>query len=53
MVSELRLTAGCVLMELARPAVSETSVYANGLNQIKNIIQKVSYMFSHTPSQSL
>jgi len=27
----LRLTAGCVLMELASPAVSETSVYANGL----------------------
>jgi len=31
LVSELRLTAGCVLMELASPAVSETSVYANGL----------------------
>jgi len=31
LVSELCLTAGCVLMELASPAVSETSVYANGL----------------------
>jgi len=31
LVSELRLTAGCVLMELVSPAVSETSVYANGL----------------------
>jgi len=31
LVSELRLTAGCVLMELASPAVSETSVYANGI----------------------
>ena len=30
-VSELRLTAGCVLMDLASPAVSGTSVYANGL----------------------
>jgi len=27
----LRLTAGCVLMDLASPAVSGTSVYANGL----------------------
>jgi len=32
LVSELRLTASCVLMELASPAVSETSVYANGLS---------------------
>jgi len=32
LVSELRLTAGCVLMDLASPAVSGTSVYANGLN---------------------
>jgi len=31
LVSELRLTAGCVLMDLASPAVSGTSVYANGL----------------------
>jgi len=31
LVSELRLTVGCVLMELASPAVSETSVYAKGL----------------------
>jgi len=31
LVSELRLTAGCVLMDLASPAVSQTSVYANGL----------------------
>ena len=26
-----RLTAGCVLMDLASPAVSQTAVYANGL----------------------
>jgi hypothetical protein len=26
-----RLTAGCVLIELASPAVSWTAVYANGL----------------------
>ena len=32
LVSELCLTAGCVLMDLASPAVSGTSVYANGLN---------------------
>ena len=31
LVSEFRLTAGCVLMDLASPAVSGTSVYANGL----------------------
>jgi len=31
LVSELSLTAGCVLMDLASPAVSQTSVYANGL----------------------
>ena len=31
LVSELRLTAGCVLMDLASPVVSGTSVYANGL----------------------
>jgi len=31
LVSELRLTAGCVLMDLASPAISQTSVYANGL----------------------
>jgi hypothetical protein len=27
-----RLTAGCVLMNLASPAVSWTAVYANGLS---------------------
>jgi len=26
-----RLTAGCVLIDLASPAVSQTAVYANGL----------------------
>jgi len=31
LVSELCLTAGCVLMDLASPAVSQRSVYANGL----------------------
>ena len=35
LVSELHLTAGCALMELASPAVSETSVYANGLIYIQ------------------
>ena len=36
LLSELRLTASCVLMELASPAVSETSVYANGLSTVSN-----------------
>jgi len=31
LVSELRLTAGCVLMDLVSPAISGTSVYASGL----------------------
>ena len=31
LVSELRLTAGCVLMDLVSPAVSGTSVYATPL----------------------
>jgi len=34
LVSELRLTAGCVLMDLASPAVSGMSVYANGLKML-------------------
>ena len=34
LVSELRLTASCVLMDLASPAVSGTSVYANGLRKL-------------------
>jgi len=38
LVSELRLTAGCVLMDLASPAVSGTSVYANGLKPELNPI---------------
>ena len=32
LVSEFRLTAGCVLMDLASPAASQAAVYANGLN---------------------
>jgi len=32
--SELRLTAGCVLMDLAGPAVSGTFVYAFGLTNV-------------------
>jgi len=36
LVSEFRLTAGCVLMDLASPAVSGTSVYANGLKKPKD-----------------
>ena len=32
--SELRLTAGCVLMDLVSPAVSGTSVYAFGLTTL-------------------
>ena len=30
-----RLTAGCVLIDLASPAVSQTAVYANGLKERK------------------
>jgi len=37
MVSELRLTASCVLMDLASLAVSGTSVYANGLRREKQV----------------
>jgi len=36
LVPELRLTAGCVLMDLASPAVSGTSVYANGKSGCRN-----------------
>jgi len=39
LVSELRLTDGCVLMDLASPAVSGTSVYANGLNPDTSLFQ--------------
>jgi len=35
LVSELCLTADCVLMDLASPAVSGTSVYANGYYSYK------------------
>jgi len=35
LVSELRLTAGRVLMDLASRAVSGTSVYANGLKYVE------------------
>jgi hypothetical protein len=31
------LTAGCVLIDLASPAVSQTAVYANGLIKILSI----------------
>ena len=34
LVSELRLTAGYVLMDLASPAASQGAVYANGLNDM-------------------
>ena len=39
LVSELRLTAGCVLMDLVSPAVSGMSVYASGLKNV--MIDKV------------
>jgi len=46
LVSEFRLTAGCVLMDLASPAVSQTSVYANGLNvNHKETVSWTSNMF--------
>jgi len=32
-----RLTAGCVLIDLARPGVSQTSVYAKGLNMLHTL----------------
>jgi len=31
LVSEFRLTAGCILMDLAIPAAPQAAVYANGL----------------------
>jgi len=45
LVSELRLTAGCVLMDLASPAVSGTSVYANGLNAQVDIVNGLWKMY--------
>jgi len=45
LVSELRLTAGCVLMDLANPAVLGTSVYASGL---RNALPKLSLAFFHS-----
>jgi len=39
LVSELRLTADCVLMDLVSPAVSQTSVYANGLIHHTTVLQ--------------
>jgi len=38
LVSELRLTAGCILMDLASPAVSGTSVYANGFKGLISLL---------------
>ena len=46
LVSELRLTAGCILMDLASPAVSGTSVYANGLITAKIICWKFKALFA-------
>jgi hypothetical protein len=33
-----RLTGGCVLMDLASPAVSQMAVYANGLSSSETAI---------------
>ena len=49
LVSELRLTAGCVIMDLASPAVSGTSVYASGLICLEKCLKrKVLICFSKT-----
>jgi len=53
LVSELRLTAGCVLMDLVSPAVSETSVYASGLNLSKDIIVLCSKSNTKTKKNTL
>jgi len=54
LVSELRLTAGCVLMDLASPAVSGTSVYANGLNDpVLNVLKLTIFSSNSTLTQSL
>jgi len=54
LVSELRLTAGCVLMDLASPAVSQTSVYANGLIKLQRVMcvcaQQLSQKHNHSYS---
>ena len=44
-----RLTAGCVLIDLASPGVSQTSVYAKGLNhkflQVLTEVTDVHFLF--------
>jgi len=38
-----RLTAGCVLIDVASPAVSQTAVYANGLTHQKGPYLKLQF----------
>jgi len=45
LVSVLRLTAGCVLMDLASPAISQMTVYANGLTLQKPYIPAIFNMY--------
>jgi len=51
LVSELRLTAGSVLMDLASPAVSGTSVYANGLTDGEMVCLLDMHGFVHFGTQ--
>jgi len=53
LVSELRLTAGCVVMDLASPAVSGTSVYANGLTTLYQIQNFVSFEINVNTSNNV
>jgi len=42
-----RFTAGCVLIDLASPGVSQTSVYAKGLTSL-NVLSVIMYSLCHT-----
>ena len=42
LVSELRLTASCVLMDLASLAASQAAVYASGLKEVVHSFYQLS-----------
>ena len=46
LVSEFRLTASCVLMDLASPTTSQAAVYANGLTYC---VDKHYFGYKETP----
>ena len=44
-----RLTAGCVLIDLASPGVSQTSVYAKGLSEAFELVSGLLELESARP----